>query len=73
MHREIYALRAIVRSGNSGGPLIAEDGSVLGIVFATALDASDVGYALTDAEISKDVSAGLSANRAVATGHCAAG
>lgn len=73
VHREIYALRAVVRSGNSGGPLISADGNVLGIVFATALDANDVGYALTDSEIRPDVSAGLTANEAAATGHCASG
>ena len=44
-----------MRSGNSGGPLITPDGSVLGIVFATALDSADTGFVLTDAEIEPDV------------------
>ena len=47
--RDIYSVRARVRPGNSGGPLLATDGRVLGVVFATAVDASDTGYALTAA------------------------
>ncbi|HEY3736988.1 MAG TPA: MarP family serine protease [Jatrophihabitans sp.] len=70
IHREIYSLRATIRSGNSGGPLLAEDGAVLGIVFATALDSNDVGYALSDDEIAADVAAGLKATTDAATGHC---
>jgi S1-C subfamily serine protease len=38
--RDIYTIRSVVRVGNSGGPLIATNGSVLGIVFASALDSS---------------------------------
>ncbi len=36
--REAYAIRGSVRSGNSGGPLLATDGSVYGVIFAAALD-----------------------------------
>jgi S1-C subfamily serine protease len=68
--REIYSIRAIVRSGNSGGPLLASDGSVLGIVFATALDSSDTGFVLTDAEIAPDIAAGRTASTPVGTGRC---
>lgn len=70
VNREIYSVRATVRSGNSGGPLMAEDGTVLGIVFATSLESNDVGYALTDAEVADDVAAGLRASGATSTGHC---
>ena len=68
--REIYSLRAIIRSGNSGGPLIADDGSVLGMVFATALDSSDTGYALTAAQLAPDVARGRTDTTPVATGAC---
>jgi S1-C subfamily serine protease len=70
VQREIYSLRAVVRSGNSGGPLLADDGTVLGVVFATALDSSDTGYALTDAEVAADAAAGRSASEPVSTGSC---
>jgi S1-C subfamily serine protease len=70
LSRSIYAIRAVVRSGNSGGPLLATDGTVLGVVFATALDSSDTGYALTDTEVAADAAAGKNANEAVSTGSC---
>jgi S1-C subfamily serine protease len=68
--REIYAVRAIVRSGNSGGPLLAEDGTVLGVVFATALDSSDVGYALTDKEVKPDLDKARELAAPALTGKC---
>jgi S1-C subfamily serine protease len=71
--REIYSLRATVRSGNSGGPLIAEDGAVLGIVFATALDSADTGYALTDKEIGADAASGATSTSRVGTQSCTPG
>ena len=63
----------MVRSGNSGGPLIATDGSVLGVVFATALDSSNTGYALTNSEIAPDVAGARTASRPVSTGSCTPG
>jgi S1-C subfamily serine protease len=69
--RQIYSIRGTVISGNSGGPLITPDGSVLGIVFATALDSSDTGFVLTNSEIATDVTAGRTATASVPTGACA--
>lgn len=68
--RDIYSVRARVRPGNSGGPLLAADGRVLGVVFATAVDATDTGYALTAAEVSPDATAGRRATAAVSTQGC---
>jgi S1-C subfamily serine protease len=73
VEREIYSIRSTVRSGNSGGPLIAPDGSVLGMVFATALDSSNTGFVLTDTEIAGDANAGRTATRSVDTGNCTPG
>jgi S1-C subfamily serine protease len=73
VEREIYSIRSTVRSGNSGGPLIAPDGSVLGMVFATALDAPSTGFALTDSEIASDADAARNATTAVSTGKCTPG
>lgn len=73
VRRDVYAVRAIVRSGNSGGPLLAENGTVLGMVFATALDSSDTGYVLTDAEIAADAARGRQATVPVSTGRCTPG
>ena len=59
--RDVYALFGQVRSGNSGGPLFATDGSVYGVVFASAIDDPNTGYALTDAQVAKAVTAGRTA------------
>jgi S1-C subfamily serine protease len=73
VHRDIYSVYAVVRSGNSGGPLLAANGTVLGIVFATALESSNTGYALTDGEIAADVAKGRSATAKVGTQDCTPG
>jgi S1-C subfamily serine protease len=70
VHRQIYPLRATVRPGNSGGPLMAPDGKVYGVVFAASTSISDTGYALTAAEIAGDVNAGEQDSAAVSTEAC---
>jgi S1-C subfamily serine protease len=68
--REVYSLRSQVRSGNSGGPLVASDGTVYGVIFAAAADDPDTGYALTVAESRPVADTGRRATRAVSTGDC---
>ncbi|MCW2777183.1 MAG: Colicin production protein [Frankiales bacterium] len=68
--RQIYAVRGRVQPGNSGGPLLAPDGRVYGVVFAAAADRSDVGYALTAREVSSDATAGATATDRVSTRGC---
>ena len=68
--RDIYALRAQVRPGNSGGPLLATDGRVYGVVFAAATDDPETGYALTSAEVRSDAQVGSSATAQVSTQGC---
>jgi S1-C subfamily serine protease len=68
--REIYALRARVRPGNSGGPLISPAGQVDGVVFAAAADDPQTGYALTAKEVAIDAARGRSAKAAVSTRSC---
>lgn len=45
--REAFTLRGSIRQGNSGGPLLSPTGEVLGVVFGTAVDGNETGYALT--------------------------
>lgn len=71
--RSIYSIRALVRPGNSGGPLVDPSGHVLGVVFATAVDAQDTGFVLTNSEVADDAAAGTSATAPVGTGSCTAG
>jgi S1-C subfamily serine protease len=68
--REVYTLRAAVRPGNSGGPLLARDGTVLGVVFGAAIDNPDVGFALTAAEVQPVIAQGLADTGAADTGAC---
>jgi len=68
--REIYALEADVRPGNSGGPLLTDAGEVTGVVFARGADDERRGYAMTTSEL-LPVLAGVSATApAVASGAC---
>ena len=66
----IYQLAANVQQGNSGGPLLTQDGRVAGMVFAKAKSQADIGYALSLEEISPAVKAAPSLNDAVSTGSC---
>lgn len=68
--RDIYAVRAVVQPGNSGGPLLSTNGSVYGVVFAAATDVADTGYALTAGEVAADVNAGQVRTQAVSTEGC---
>ncbi|WP_319461574.1 MarP family serine protease [Micromonospora sp. RTP1Z1] len=68
--REIYTIRALVRSGNSGGPLVSANGLVLGVIFAAAADDPNTGFAVTAAEARPVALAGAERTRAVGTGDC---
>lgn len=68
--RQIYPLKAVVQPGNSGGPLMAPDGEVYGVVFAASTDETDVGYALTAAQVAGDVRAGEFDTTPVSTEGC---
>jgi S1-C subfamily serine protease len=68
--RQIYPIRADVRPGNSGGPLLAPNGQVYGVVFAAAVSLKDTGYALTAAEVASDAAAGEQGTAPVSTQAC---
>ena len=68
--RDVYALFGTVRAGNSGGPLFATDGSVLGVVFASASDDPETGYALTGPQVAEAARLGSTATAEVSTGSC---
>jgi S1-C subfamily serine protease len=69
--REIYTIRAYVRSGNSGGPLVSPSGHVLGVIFAAAADDQNTGFAVTADEAAPVAAAGADRVRVTDTGACA--
>jgi S1-C subfamily serine protease len=69
--RDVLSLRGSVRPGNSGGPLVSDDGTVYGVIFAASLTDPNTGYALTLNEIEQFASQAPDATDAVSTGRCA--
>ncbi len=68
--REVYSLQTTIVRGNSGGPVIDANGTVVGVVFATSTAYNNVGYALTIKQIYPVLSSAPSKTQAVSTGQC---
>lgn len=68
--REIYALEADVRPGNSGGPVLTDAGAVAGVVFARGAEGEQRGYAMTTTELLPVLAGVDAAAPAVASGAC---
>jgi S1-C subfamily serine protease len=71
--RNIYEIESIVRPGNSGGPLIEPDGTVIGVVFARSSLNNDIGYALTSPDVRTQTLRAESLDTPTPTGPCTAG
>ncbi|NYG53999.1 MarP family serine protease [Nocardioides perillae] len=69
--REVYSIRALVRPGNSGGPVVSSAGDVVGVVFAASVTDADTGYALTLDQVREAMALGVTGDGAVDTGSCA--
>lgn len=69
--REVFSIRSLVRPGNSGGPLVSEDGDVLGVIFAASVTDHDTGYAITAAQVAQGAAQGITSDDTVGTGDCA--
>ena len=57
-----------MRPGNSGGPLLAPDGRVYGVVFARSTSDAETGYVLTADEVADDAERAATATAPVDTG-----
>ncbi len=68
--RDVYQLQAAIRQGNSGGPFVRQDGTVLGVVFAASTTESNVGYALTSQEVLPKLRQARGVTNEVSTGPC---
>ena len=75
--RLLTPLRGLVRPGNSGGPLVDEDGRVLTTVFAATVDSQPRGgYGVADetvAAVLREASAHEREGGQVSTGPCTSG
>jgi S1-C subfamily serine protease len=69
--RAVYSIKATVRPGNSGGPLIDQSGDVIGVVFAESTTNNQVGYALVSSSVHNEISQAATKTTAVGTGACA--
>jgi uncharacterized membrane protein required for colicin V production len=70
IERRITQLRGSVRSGNSGGPVVDEEGRVMTTVFAAATGSGpDAGYGIPDTIVAEALERG---GDPVSTGPCAA-
>jgi S1-C subfamily serine protease len=68
--RNVYEIDAVVRPGNSGGPLVLPDGQVVGVVFSRSTVDDNIGYALTSADVVPRVARAETVTSAVGTGPC---
>ncbi len=68
--RQVYSLRAEIRAGDSGGPLLNSAGDVVGVVFARSTTDTETGYALTSAQVNTALETADVAVAAVSTGAC---
>jgi S1-C subfamily serine protease len=71
--RDVYEIQAMVRPGNSGGPLVEGDGQVIGVVFSRSTTNGNIGYALTSPGVLARVQRAESTTGTVGTGGCTNG
>ncbi|HVV10837.1 MarP family serine protease [Amycolatopsis sp.] len=72
VRRDVFTVRAQVRSGNSGGPLVNPSGQVIGVVFGASVEDADTGFTLTAKQVSPVIEEAPSLSARVSTGSCAA-
>lgn len=69
----VYQLSAEVAQGNSGGPLLDEQGEAVGLIFAKSRSDDQVGFALSLSEMEDALQTLGSKRTAVSTGDCVSG
>ena len=68
--RNVYELDGTVLPGNSGSPLLATDGTVIGVVFSRSVSNVDIGFALAGPGVVQRIDSALLDEKIVATGSC---
>jgi S1-C subfamily serine protease len=71
--REIYSLAADVQEGDSGGPLLTQQGVVAGVVFAKGATTPNVGYAITMKSVQPVAAEAPTLSAPVSSGNCTRG
>ncbi|MGH3450396.1 MAG: MarP family serine protease [Haloechinothrix sp.] len=70
VRRDVFTVRAEIKSGNSGGPMIDPEGQVIGVVFGASVQDPDTGFALTAEEVAPEVGEAPDMRSEVGTGPC---
>lgn len=68
--RTVEVVSASVVPGNSGGPVVDADGTVVGLVFAASVTDPSEAYALAPSQFRPDLAAGIGGTAAVDTQGC---
>jgi S1-C subfamily serine protease len=68
--RTVVEMRADVRRGNSGGPLLVAPGVVGGVVYGESRSFPDVGYAIAASQAAATIGPAIGSTQAVDTGPC---
>jgi S1-C subfamily serine protease len=71
--RRVVELRADVAPGDSGGPVLLEDGSVGGVTFSESRDDPTIGYALSPVAVAESIADALARTEPVSAGECLPG
>lgn len=72
-NRDVYELQTSIEQGNSGGPVVLPDGTVIGMIFGKSAAREDRGYAITSMEILNTIEETGNNHNTVSTGRCVAG
>lgn len=72
VRRDVFTIRAQVRNGNSGGPLVTPSGEVIGVVFGASVEDADTGFTLTTKQVRSVIDEAPTLSARVGTGACAA-
>jgi S1-C subfamily serine protease len=71
--RQVVEMRADVAPGDSGGPVLLEDGTVGGVTFSESREDPSIGYALSPVAVADSVGRAVGRTEGVSPGECLPG